>query len=104
MNPAKRAGRVAEARRQWEEFHWGRQSRGAPKRANVPIAPEVLVKLGSLEAVTYRTTKGREPVTHYTHEFGETGGKKPTLAMDPETKRLHIIGGGYTVTRRGIEG
>lgn len=69
----------------------------------LPARPRVLVKLGELDSVTYVTKKGREPVTHYEHEFGEEGGKRPVLAMD-ERKRLHVVGGDYTVTKAGIEG
>lgn len=61
------------------------------------------MKLGVLEEVTYRTTKGDTGRASYVHAFGEEGGKKPALAMDPKNKRLHVVGGDYTVTRRGIE-
>lgn len=62
------------------------------------------MELGSLEAITYGTAKGGDGFSHYEHAFGEQGGRKPVLAMDPRTKRLWIVGGRYTVTDRGIEG
>ncbi len=63
--------------------------------------PEVAVKLGELHSVTYRTKKRGEPVQLFEHEFE---GKKPWLAMNVEDKRLHLLGGSYTVNSRGIVG
>jgi len=53
--------------------------------------------------VVYSTAKHGAKHAHYEHSFGETGKSKPILAMDPKSKRLHVVGGAYTVTRRGIE-
>lgn len=64
--------------------------------------PKVATELGQLVAVTYRTVKGGEKA-EWEHEFGENGGKLPRLVVDPKTKRLHIVGGDYTVTSAGIE-
>ncbi len=88
------------AERAYEGFHWGHRPR---RRVRVPVspAPSTLVKLGRLEAITYSAKKGGE-FAHWEHAFGEEGGRKPTLAMDPKTKRLHIVGGAYTVEDRGI--
>lgn len=72
-------------------------------RARVATAPRALVKLGTLEEVTYRTAKGDEGIADYVHQFGEEGGKKPILTMTPNGKQLHIVGGSYRVTQRGIE-
>lgn len=52
--------------------------------------------------MTYQTTKDGERA-QWEHEFGEEGGKRPTLVADPDSKRLHIVGGDYTITSRGIE-
>jgi hypothetical protein len=94
MNPAN-------AEQAYTGFHWGRQpSRNV--RVGVSPLPDKLVQLGRLEAVTYSTKKGGEGLQHYEHAFGETGKRKPNLAMDARTKRLHIVGGGYSVEDRGI--
>jgi len=63
--------------------------------------PEVLVKLGNLRGLIYTSDKGRcgQPRT-YVH-FMET---EPLLACDPAGRQLHILGGRYRVTARGIEG
>jgi len=91
---------MASARRAFKGFHWGRSSRRIIRSKPSP-APRALVKLGRLEAITYSTKKGGE-FAHWEHEFGEEGGKKPVLAMDPSNRRLHIVGGDYTVEDRGI--
>lgn len=95
------AGSSTRARERYEGFHWGIPSR---KSRSVKPSPEPgeLVELGTLEAITYSTRKGKEGFHHWEHEFGEDGGRKPVLAMDPSNERLHIVGGSYTVTDDGI--
>jgi hypothetical protein len=68
----------------------------------VAPVPEVLTEIGELEAVTYATKKGKEPITSYTHDFGEEGGKRPRLTYDPKARKLHIVGGSYKIEDRGI--
>lgn len=67
----------------------------------MPRAPKVATKLGELVAVTYETSKGGE-LAQWHHEFGEEGGTRPDLVVDPKTKRLHIVGGSYDVQAAGI--
>lgn len=96
MNPASE-----KALERYEGFHWGIPAKKAVA-ARVSPEPAELVELGRLEAVTYSTKKGAEGLQHYEHMFGEEGGKRPRLAVDPDTNRLHIVGGSYTVEDRGI--
>jgi putative peptidoglycan binding protein len=91
----------AHAERFYKRFHWGRRPTRT-KRAKLSPTPRRLVELGSLEAVTYAARKGAEGLVDYVHSFGEEGGKKPTLAADPRSRRLHIVGGDYDVQGRGI--
>lgn len=91
---------MEKARKFREEFHWGLPARAIVKRA-VHKQPEVAVKLGELHAVTYRTKKKGEKIQLFEHHFE---GKKPWLAMDVDNKRLHLLGGSYTVTADGITG
>ena len=101
--PRKRNPLPRDPFRAFKAFHWGNPATKT-KRVNVPKAPRNLVELGSLESITYGTQKGNEDAD-YQHEFGSRGGKgKPTLAYDPESRRLHIVGGSYTVEDRGIVG
>lgn len=59
------------------------------------------VKLGELHSLTYRTHKRGEKAQLFEHEFEA---RRPILAMDIDNKRLHLLGGGYTVTADGITG
>ena len=65
------------------------------------LTPKVLVSLGELRGLIYRSDKEQcgQPRT-FIH-FMET---PPLLASDPEGKQLYIVGGNYRVTSRGIEG
>ncbi len=63
--------------------------------------PDVAVKLGSVHSITYRTKKRGEAAQLFEHEFE---GRRPWLAMDVDNKRLHFLGGSYTVTADGITG
>ena len=65
------------------------------------IIPPVLVHLGQLCGLIYRSDRGpcARPQT-YVHFFS----RSPSLVCDPGGTRLYIVGGEYQVTRRGIEG
>lgn len=51
--------------------------------------------------MVYRTHKRGESAQLFEHEFE---GRRPWLAMDIDNKRLHLLGGSYTVTADGITG
>jgi hypothetical protein len=91
---------LKKARKLFHRFHCfpGLQVMRAPCRRTMP---NVLVHLGSLQGVIYRSDKGSlgRPKT-YIH-FMEA---PPQLVCNPEGTQLYIIGGRYRVTRRGIEG
>ena len=83
-----------------EDFHWGYKSRKVVSK-NFSKVPSAAVKLGDVEEITYRTRKRGEKAQLFQHAFE---GKRPTLAMDIDNKRLHMVGGTYTVTADGITG
>ena len=85
----------------FEDLHWGIPAKKV-KRVRKPHAGRALAELGRLEAVEYSTTKKGDGPSTYHHKFGEEGGRKPRLAVDPATRDLHIVGGDYTVRREGI--
>jgi hypothetical protein len=63
-----------------------------------------MVELGPVKKITYFAMKAMhnyEP-TFYVHEFGEEGGKRPTLAYDTVNKKFHLIGGTYFIKPEGI--
>jgi hypothetical protein len=70
-------------------------------RGFAPAPPRVLVKLGKLKGLIYTSDRGQcgKPRT-FVH-FMET---PPVLAANPEGTQLHILGGRYRVTRKGIVG
>lgn len=84
----------------YRDFHWGDEPDGFAV-AEFPKPPKVATKLGTLHAVTYETVKDGEKAL-WEHEFGEEGGDKPDLVVDPTNQQLHIVGGDYTVEPRGI--
>jgi hypothetical protein len=83
-----------------EEFHWGYPAKKVIRRKVSPI-PRVLVQLGKVDAIQYETKKKGERAQLFFHEFED---RKPDLCMDVKNKRLHVVGGSYTVTADGITG
>ena len=65
------------------------------------IMPPVVMDLGQLVGVMYRSDKGRpgQPRT-YMHRMEDP----PRLVSNVEGTQLYIVGGSYRVTPRGIEG
>jgi hypothetical protein len=63
--------------------------------------PPVLVLLGRLRGLIYSSDRG-SPGCHrnYVHFMRRT----PLLVCNPQGTQLYLVGGGYRVTRRGIEG
>jgi hypothetical protein len=68
-------------------------------RINVRSTPKVGVIVGDLDFVGYTTV--RDGVTEkYIHKFAARD--KPMLVVAPDGKSIHVIGGRYTFTERGI--
>jgi hypothetical protein len=65
------------------------------------VIPPVLVHLGDLKGLIYRSDRSRRGCLKTYIHFMET---PPLLACDPEGRQLYILGGNYRVTGRGIEG
>lgn len=63
--------------------------------------PRVLVKLGELRGLIYSSDKEQCGRPRTFIHFMDT---PPVLACDATGKQLHIVGGNYRVTARGIEG
>lgn len=78
-------------------FEAPRQLRGRCQR----MIPDLLTHLGELRGLIYRSDRGQcgRPRT-FVHFF-ETPAQ---LTCDPQGRQLHILGGNYRITRRGIEG
>ena len=89
-----------EARKLFEQFH--RFASPESRRARCQrLIPPVLVHVGELRGLIYRSDRGtcRSPRT-FIH-FMRTPAR---LACDPQGRQLYVLGGRYRVTPRGIEG
>jgi hypothetical protein len=60
-----------------------------------------MVKLGELRGIIYSSDKEQSGRPRTFIHFMDT---PPLLTCDPAGRQLHIIGGNYRVTSRGIEG
>lgn len=68
-------------------------------RVKVRALPKVGVAIGSLDGVLYTTVRdGR--VEKYIHKFHASD--KPLFVVSPDGKSLHLVGGRYDFTERGI--
>ena len=65
------------------------------------MIPPVVVELGELVGLIYRSDKGQpgQPLT-YIHQMEDP----PRLVSNIEGTQLYIVGGSYRVTPQGIEG
>lgn len=72
---------------------------GADKRRPDEMTSRVLVDLGELRGLIYRTDRDGVAKT-----FIHLMESPPRLMYDPRGNQLYIVGGRYRVTRRGIEG
>lgn len=64
------------------------------------VMPSVVVDLGQLVAIVYRSDKWVGRPRTYIHRLEDP----PRLVSDVDGRRLFVVGGSYRVTDRGIEG
>lgn len=81
------------------EFHDFEPTSAIVRKVDSLVIPDVLVRLGDLVEVTYRSNKFDKRSRLYIHKFGRD---KPILAASGDGK-LFIVGGGFKITERGIE-
>ena len=65
------------------------------------IIPPIVVELGDLRGLIYRSSKWSPERKRTFIHFMED---QPKLVSNPEGTQLYIIGGSYRITPRGIEG
>lgn len=65
------------------------------------VIPPVVVDLGELVGLIYRSDKGQPGRPQKYIHFME---KPPRLVSNVEGRQLYVVGGSYRVTSRGIEG
>jgi hypothetical protein len=91
---------LTRARELYERYHCFPGERLVHQTCRREI-PRVLVGLGELCGVIYRSDRGQcgRP-RKFVHFFDQP----PRLACDASGRQLYVLGGSYQVTRRGIEG
>lgn len=89
-----------DARALFERFHRFPAHRvlRAPCRREIPA---VLVHLGWLEGVIYRSDRGSPGAPRRFIHLFDTPAR---LACDAHGRQLYVLGGRYRITERGIEG
>jgi hypothetical protein len=65
------------------------------------VIPPVVVELGALVGLIYRSDKGQPGQLRTYIHFMEN---PPRLVCNPEGTQLYVVGGSYRVTPQGIEG
>lgn len=88
------------ARELFERFHSFAPDRNLRRQCR-RLMPKVLVNLGELRGLIYRSDKEQCGRPRTFIHFMET---PPLLASDESGKQLYIVGGNYRVTSLGIEG
>lgn len=82
------------------ELHEKFRERGADRAREIEISPpDVLMNMGVLTAMEYRTTHGRKVVL-YRHDFAP--GSRPMLAVGDGRGHLYLVGKRFAVTQHGI--
>lgn len=94
-------GDTKRAFEKYEEINWGQKAdkvvKVAGKRKKMP---KVLVEIGDLEAVVYKSAKSGKQ-ERYLHFFENPS---PMLTTTTDGKQLFIVGGKAFVDKRGIVG
>lgn len=68
-------------------------------RVRAPKIPPVLVKVGQIDFIGYRTVRdGRKE--KYIHKFAK--GAKPMFCVSADGKQIFLLGGNYSFTEQGI--
>jgi len=61
--------------------------------------PDVVYRMGICDGILYTTVRDGK-TEHYIHKFKRSA--KPELCVAHDGSSLHLVGGDYTVTERGI--
>jgi hypothetical protein len=103
-SPLKRMGNAADATCSGSTLFRIFHGFGPPSMVLAPhprLVPKVLVHLGELRGLIYRSDKGNcGQHKTYIHFMD----KPARLTCDPTGRQLYIVGGDYRITKRGIEG
>ena len=91
-------GRALKLSRAWH----GAEAERISVRSVPDGSPSVLVELGELTDIGYRSGKwGHRPGRYYTHR---TRRPRPSLCATPDGRQLVVVGGGIRVRSEGLVG
>lgn len=93
------ASRLQKACDLFEQFHCFRP-RSMMKMPCRRVMPNLLVHVGELRGLIYRSDRGQRGCPRQFVHFLKSPAQ---LACDPTGRQLYIVGGNYRVTPRGIE-
>lgn len=94
MGPTR--GEVLDAQKLYEDFSGHKAAHGQKVKVNVPRAGMVV---GDLDGVLYTTVRDGQ-TERYVHKFRKSS--KPVLVAGSNGRSLHVLGGRYEFTERGI--
>jgi hypothetical protein len=100
IHPSPHSQDVDQGRTLYREFNHFDASRSI-KVKHSRLIPPVVVDLGEMVGIIYRSDKGQpgQPQA-YVHFMQDP----PRLVSNVEGTQLYIVGGSYHITRQGIEG
>jgi hypothetical protein len=68
-------------------------------RIDKPVLPDVMLVVGDIDGIMYTTVRDGE-VEKYVHQFKKSA--RPLFCVSHDGKQIHLIGGEYDFTERGI--
>jgi len=83
----------------YESFREKRPRKLAELTARLPAPGEIVVCMGHVEFIGYRTTH-KSKIKLYKHDFA--AGSRPLLCVSADGRQLLLLGGHYRWTERGI--
>jgi hypothetical protein len=100
IHPAPLSQSIHQGKTLYREFNHFEASRSI-KVKHSRLIPPVVVDLGELVGIIYRSDKGQPGQPQAYIHFMQA---PPRLVSNVEGTQLYIVGGSYRMTRKGIEG
>jgi hypothetical protein len=94
--PASKLLKIKEASALYEDFTGHKADHYTKREINLP---EVALQFGLCDGIMYETVRDGE-IEHYVHKFKKSA--RPIIAASFDGKSLHLVGGNYRFTNRGI--
>jgi hypothetical protein len=94
--PASKMLKVKEASALFEDFTGHEADHYTKRELNLP---DVALQFGLCDGIMYETVRDNV-VEHYIHKFKKSA--RPLIAASHDGKSLHLVGGNYRFTNRGI--